>query len=137
MDLLVDMHVHFVERPTVCDGDGAGHGASSEPSALYCNCFGCGFGVGVEGGRGEASEGFELGAIAGEGGGGMELLGVPRAGKVVGAIIGVDAGFAKALGFRWNSRSFAEEMRSLTIIVVGSGTLSSRASYLCALVERC
>jgi hypothetical protein len=128
------MHVYSVEIPTV--GDVCGHAASSEPSSLYCNCFGCGFGVGVDGGRGEAS-GLELGAMAGEGGGGMELLGVPRAGRVVGAIIGVEAGFAKALGFLWNSRSFAEEMRSLTIIVVGSGTLSSRASYLCALVERC
>ena len=96
--MLVQMNVYSVELPTVCDRGGCGHGASGEPSSLFCNCFGCGFGVGVDGGRGEAS-GLELGAMAGEGGGGMELLGVPRAGRVVGAIIGVDAGFAKALEF--------------------------------------
>ena len=90
----------------------------------------------MEGGLGEASEGLALVARAGEGGGGIELAtGVPRAGKVVGAIIGVDAGFANALGFLCHSLSFADEIRSLTINV-DSGTLSSRASYLCALVER-
>lgn len=84
----------------ICDWAGAGQGASNEPSGLYCHLFACSFGVGVEDGRGEASAGFEEGAIAGEGGGGMELaLGVPRAGRVVGATIGVDAGFTKALGF--------------------------------------
>lgn len=88
------------------------------------------------GGRGD-SEGFELVAIAGEGGGGMELApGVPRAGREVGAIIGVDAGFENALGFLCHSLSFAEDIRSLTMSVVGSGTLSSRASYLSDLVER-
>ena len=91
----------------------------------------------MEAGRGEASAGFELGAIAGEGGGGMEFApGVPRAGKDVRAIIGVDAGFANARGFLCHSLSFAEDMRSLTMRVVGSDTLSSRASYLWALVER-
>jgi hypothetical protein len=48
----------------------------------------------------------------------------------VGAVIGAEVGFADARGFRWNSLSFAADMRSLTISVVGSGTLSSRASYL-------
>jgi hypothetical protein len=61
---------------------------------------------------------------------------VPRAGKDVGAIIGVDAGFANARGFLSHSLSFAEDMRSLTMRVVGSVTLSSRASYLWALVDR-
>lgn len=75
--------------------------------------------------------GVERGGIAGEGGGGIEFaVGVLRAGGCAGAIMGVDAGFANALGFLWNSRNFAGDMRSLTINVVGSGTLSSRASYL-------
>ena len=67
----------------------------------------------------------------------MELLGVPRAGRDVGAIMGVEAGLANARGFLCHSLSFAGEMRSLTMNVSGCCTLSSRASYLCALVERC
>jgi hypothetical protein len=89
----------------------------------------------VTGRRGEGSvdvgaTGVERCGIAGEGGGGMALApGVLLEGGWPGAIIGVEAGFANALGFRWNSRSFADDIRSLTIMVVGSGTLSSRASY--------
>ena len=89
--------------------------------------------MGVVGGRGEASDaaaGVERGGMAGDGGGGIELaVGVLRAGVCEGAIMGVEAGFANALGFLCNSRSFAGDMRSLTINVVGSVTLSSRASY--------
>jgi hypothetical protein len=91
--------------------------------------------VGVAGGRGEASAdaglpGVALVGIAGEGGGGIELApGVFLEGACTDAIIGVEAGFAKALGFRCHSRSFAGDIRSLTMRVVGSGTLSSRASY--------
>jgi hypothetical protein len=90
----------------------------------------------VADGRGDASvvagaPGVVRGGIAGEGGGGIELAtGVFLDGGGAGAIIGVAAGLAKALGFRCHSRNFAGDMRSLTIIVVGSGTLSSRASYL-------
>ena len=93
-------------------------------------------GVGVEIDRGEASmgteaTGVEREGIAGEGGGGIAFaMGVPRAGVCVGAIMGVEAGFAKALGFLCNSFSFAGDMRSLTMSVEDSGTLSSRASYL-------
>jgi hypothetical protein len=75
--------------------------------------------------------GVERGGIAGEGGGGIEFAtGVPLAGGGAGAIMGVEAGFAKALGLRCKSRNLDGEIRSLTIMVVGSGTLSSRASYL-------
>jgi len=91
-------------------------------------------GVGVVGGRGEASDaaaGVERGGIAGDGGGGIEFaVGVLRAGVCEGAIMGVEAGFANAFGFARNSRSFAGDMRSLTMKEVGSVTLSSRASYL-------
>lgn len=66
----------------------------------------------------------------------MELAtGVFLDGGGAGAIIGVAAGFAKALGFRCHSRNLADDIRSLTISVVGSGTLSSRASYLNDLVD--
>lgn len=88
------------------------------------------------GGRGEASTdacapGVERGGIAGEGGGGIELAtGVFLGGGSAGAIIGADAVFAKALGFRCNSRNLAGGIWSLMIIEVCSGTLSSRASYL-------
>jgi hypothetical protein len=68
--------------------------------------------------------------MAGDGGGGIEFaVGVLRAGGCEGAIMGVEAGFAKALGFLCHSLNFAGEMRSLTMSDVGSETLSSRASY--------
>jgi hypothetical protein len=56
--------------------------------------------------------------------------GVLLEGGCTGATMGVEAGFANALGFRCNSFNFADDIRSLTMRVVGSGTLSSRASYL-------
>jgi hypothetical protein len=95
--------------------------------------------VGVAGGRGEASPEAEAPGvvgcgIAGEGGGGIELAtGVFLAGGCTGAIIGVEAGFANALGFRCHSRNLADDIRSLTMRVLGSGMLSSRASYRCDL----
>lgn len=93
-------------------------------------------GVGVEGGRGEASTdaggaGVEREGRAGDGGGGIEFAeGVFRAGVCAGAIMGVEAGFAKAFGFACHSFNFADDMRSLTMSEVGSDTLSSRVSYL-------
>jgi hypothetical protein len=91
--------------------------------------------VGVGGGFGEASTeadafGVERVGMAGDGGGGIEFaVGVLRVGGCEGATMGVEAGFAKALGFLCNSLSLAGDMRSLTMSVVGSDTLSSRASY--------
>lgn len=68
--------------------------------------------------------------MAGEGGGGIDfVVGVFRDGVCAGAIMGVDAGFKNAFGFRCHSLSFAGAMRSFTMKVVASGTLSSRASY--------
>jgi len=92
-------------------------------------------GVGVEGGFGEASTdvgtvGVEREGMAGDGGGGIEFaVGVPRVGGCESVIMGVPAGFTKALGFLTHSLNFAGVMRSLTISDVGSDTLSSRASY--------
>ena len=75
--------------------------------------------------------------MAGDGGGGIEFaVGVLRAGVCAGAIIGAGAGFANALGFLSHSLNFAGDMRSLTTSVVGSETLSSRASYLSDLDAR-
>jgi hypothetical protein len=108
-----------------------------EPFVRYCHCFFGLDGVGVAGGRGEASvdagtPGVDRGGMAGEGGGGIEFaVGVPRAGGCEGAIIGVEAGFENALGFLCHSLNLAGDIRSLTMSDDGgSVTLSSRASYL-------
>ena len=125
---------------TFCEAAGAGQGALMEPSDLYCNCFwDCGVGVGVEGCFGDASTevaaaGVERCGIAGDGGGGIAFaVGVLRCAE---AGVGVEAGFAKALGFLCHSFNLAAEMRSLTKSLGASGTLSSRASYLICLAVR-
>jgi hypothetical protein len=97
--------------------------------------------VGVVDGRGDASTdaaaaGVEREGRAGDGGGGIEFaVGVFRAGFDDGAIIGVEAGFANALGFACHSLSLADDIRSLTISEAGSDTLSSRASYRSDLLD--
>jgi hypothetical protein len=127
---------------TCCEAGGAGQGASIEPSGLYCRCSFEAVGVGVVGGWGDASTdagaaGVEREGKAGDGGGGIEFaVGVFRAGVCDGAIIGVEAGFANAFGFACHSFNLAGDMRSLTMSVVGSDTLSSRASYLSDLDAR-
>lgn len=123
---------------TCCETGGAGQGASIEPSGLYCRCSFEAVGVGVVGGRGDAStDGGAVGveregkAGDGDGGGGIEFaVGVFRAGVCDGAIIGVEAGFANAFGLACHSFNLADEMRSLTMSEVDSDTLSSRVSYL-------
>lgn len=87
--------------------------------------------------RGEASTdwpavaGVERGAIAGDGGGGIELTpGVFRAGGGFGVITGVDVALENAFGFWRYSRNFRGLIFSFTTSVVGSETLSSRDSYV-------
>jgi hypothetical protein len=130
-----EIYVDATRDLTCCEAAGVGQGASNEPSGLYCHCLFAAIGVGVEGGFGEASTdvgtvGVEREGMAGDGGGGIEFaVGVLRAGVCESVIMGVEAGFAKALGFLCHSLNLAGDMRSLTMRDVGSDTLSSRASY--------